>query len=478
MIPFGPLRADGPALQDGVVTANNVVPKQGSYGALRSSVAYTNALPGICRGAYSASGISVRTFAGTDTTLYLLNGKNWQIVGGPYPRALDSRWAFNQFGDLLIATNGSIAPQKWNLSSGSVFSSLGGNPPAGRHIANVRDFLVLGNMPGLPTTVRWSGIDSAESWNISQDTQADVQTLPDGGEVMGLVGGEYGVILQSNAIRRMSYVGTPIVFQIDKIEENRGVFVPGSVASFGSSMIFYLSNDGFYATDGSGPSTSIGSQKIDKTFFKELDQLALDQISATIDAINRLYIVSYPAKGSGGIANRLAIFNIETAEWSFADLPAQTLFRSHGASTSLEDLVALGHTNIDAMTVGLDSRIWQGGAISLGLLDTQGCAANLSGPTLPAIIETADIELTPMARTEVTGCHVYCNGGTPSIALGVKERAIDPVTYSSERSINQRGVASLRAGGRFHRVRITMPAGGDWSDIQGFDLERVYGGGR
>lgn len=477
MMPFGPLRPDGPPQQAGLLRANNVLPRPASYAPLRALEALSEPLAGQARGMFAAGAEAVTTFAGTPDALYQLRGARWRQVGGPYPRTVEENWSFAQFGDLVIATNGSVVPQKWQLGISSAFLPLGGSPPPARCIATVRDFVVLGNIPSRPTAIKWSGIDAAETWNISQDTQADEQTLPDGGEVLGLVGGEYGVILQSNAIRRMSYVGTPFVFQIDKVEDNRGVLAPGSIAGFGPGSIYYLSSDGFYVTDGNGPSRPIGAGKIDRTFLDELDPLNLHQVSACIDAVNKLYVVSYPNRAAReGIANRLAIHNLETGEWSFADISCQRLFSALSQSTGIDDLPALGYDDLDAMVIGLDSRVWQGGAVSLAAVDPAGCLAGFTGATLEAVLETGELAPFAMSRAEVTGCLVLGDGGTPAVAIAGRAGSRAQLDFGAEASVNRSGIASLRRGGRALAVRVRMPAGSEWGQLQGFELQLTQGG--
>ena len=59
-------------------------------------------------------------------------------------------------------------------------------------------------------------------------TQADFQDLPDGGNVTGLVGGEYALIFQETSVRRMTYEGPPIIFRIDKIANDIGAACPAA----------------------------------------------------------------------------------------------------------------------------------------------------------------------------------------------------------------------------------------------------------
>ena len=98
--------------------------------------------------------------------------------------------------------------------SDALFGDLGGSPPKADFIAVVRDQLWTANIDEgsgrVPFRVRWSGINDATSFTTGTD-QSDFQDIVDVGDITGLVGGEYAVILTEKAILRASYVGTPLI---------------------------------------------------------------------------------------------------------------------------------------------------------------------------------------------------------------------------------------------------------------------------
>jgi len=52
--------------------------------------------------------------------------------------------------------------------------------------------------------VQWSALGDESSWTNSATTQADYQDIPDGGSIVGVTGGEFGLIFMDRAIHRMS----------------------------------------------------------------------------------------------------------------------------------------------------------------------------------------------------------------------------------------------------------------------------------
>lgn len=91
----------------------------------------------------------------------------------------------------------------------------------------MRDFLVVANtldaLDGqVPYRVRWSAVNNPFDWNFSQQTMADFQDIFNGGNIMGVVGGEAGYILMERSIVKMSFMGAPLIFQFDQLPSAMG----------------------------------------------------------------------------------------------------------------------------------------------------------------------------------------------------------------------------------------------------------------
>ena len=200
--------------------------------------------------------------------------------------------------------------QGFTVGTDSAFAAISG-APAAREIAVVRDFVVTGNVTYGSATyrsrVRWSAINDATSWTIGTD-QADFQDIPDAGQITGLVGGEFGVVLMERAIARMQYVGSPLIFTFEKVETNHGCSYPNSVASLGASQVFYLADDGFFMFNGQ-KSIPIGAEKVDQFFFDDLDFDNSDRISCTIDPENQVVMWGYPSVNGTGDPDRIMVYN-------------------------------------------------------------------------------------------------------------------------------------------------------------------------
>jgi hypothetical protein len=201
---------DQPGVVGALTNARNVFPKAVGYGPFPEeedySLAASEDLNNIAAGI--DSGGSTRIFAGSNTKLFLLDSADLSLddVSGTTYTSSD-RWRFVQFGDYMIATNGQDRVQYADMSSTTIsFADIDASAPTARFLTVVRDFVVVGNTNTAPNEVVWSGINNPNTWGNTSITQSDNQVVPDGGEVRGITGGEFGLILLERSVIRMSYV--------------------------------------------------------------------------------------------------------------------------------------------------------------------------------------------------------------------------------------------------------------------------------
>lgn len=474
-IPMAEWRPDMPELSQWAREALNVVPAEESYAPLNALHGVSSALDSRCQGAawFRAPANVVKMFAGDATKLYLLDGATWsdvsRVAGGAYAPGTDGTWRFAQFGNLAIAVNGVDDPQKFDLASGSAWEKLNEDAPIGTYVTTVRDFLLMGRIGTTTQRVQWSGLNNAAVWGSVAANQADFQDLPDGGNVTGLVGGEIGIILQEAAVRRMSYEGSPVVFRIDKIANDIGCSVPGSVASV-ADLAFFLHKSGFYMVQGGQTIVPIGRGKVDRTFWKEFAEVNAHRCSATIDPVRGLYIFSYPTGGaSDGRPNRMLIYNWRTQRWSHANVDCELVFGGVSQqSYTLEELDDFG--TLETLIYSLDSSFWTG-TVSLLLFgfDKAHKSGSFSGDPMHATVETAEFNPGNGRRSIIRGCRPLIDGGAPTVKLGHRDTQQQAVTYGPSVGLTSAGNAPVLASGRYFRVRADMADGEMWNNISGID---------
>jgi len=482
MIPFGEWLPDHPAFANpGATVATNVIPGPGGgYRPFPDLVSFPSALDARAQGAFAVIGPdgTVSSFAGSASRLYRLDNASWTQINSGFATAPEAQWAFTQFGNLVIAVNFTDAPQKFNLAMPSgTFAALGGSPPKAKFVAVVREQVVLAHLVGQPQRVQWSGLDDAEDWTVSAVTQADFNdVVGDHGHITGLAGGDYGVLFCERAIFRMDYIGAPVIYQFTRVEQGRGCACPGSIAPLGR-LVFYLSDDGFYMFDGI-QSLPIGKNKVDRSFYADLDQANSHRVTAAIDPVNSLVIWAYPGVGNvGGNPNRLLIHNWTSGRWSRADIEVEMLWRDLSKGYTLDSLDIIT-ASLDALPFSLDSRVYAGGKLLLAAFDADHRLGHFTGPNLPATIETAEAALGRGERAFLSAVRPMIDTSDLTVRVAGRERVMDAVSFSSPSAVNAAGYCSVRSSARLHRARIAIDAGASWDHAQGIEVDAVPDGSR
>lgn len=473
MIKFGPWLPDLPDFENpGALEALNCVPLPGeSYGPWNALQEVGDALTARCQGAFSYRGVGGTIFvtAGDATKLYKWSGSGWtdvsRTVGGAYAVATEDMIAQTLFGDLVISVNGTDAPQKWTIGSSSNYAALGGSPPVGRFVVTVNNFVVIGRIASAKNRIRWSAINDAEAWTVGVN-QSDEQDLPEGGQVMGMVGGEYGTVWVERSIYRMTYVGSPVVFQIDRIAENIGCCAENSIAAHGK-IAFFLDWSGFYMMSPEGY-RPIGDQKVDKYFWSRVNQSFLYRVQGFVDPINQRYIVIYPSTSSSdGTPDSVLFYAWTLDRWSRAEQSMDYLFRFLSGTSYHTDNIDTVIGNTDATSFLVDSNQFLGtGAAKLAAFSTGKKLATFEGSALQATIDTTEAQVTPGRQTFIREIWPYVDGGTTTVALGTRDTPQGGINWSNDTAVNSVGFAPFRSRARYHRARVKV-SGGLWEHAQG-----------
>lgn len=494
-VPFGEWLPDLPPLNNpGATVAKNVIPDANSYRSFPNPVVYSESIGGVCKGAIVARDTSGNyyNYVGDTTAIYVNTVRSWSSVtrvASSYNTPTDDMWEFVQFGNSVIAVNGANADTPQTISLGAAnFADLSGDPPRARHIATLRDFVVMGNISSTagvaPQTVRWCAINNPTSWTADAATMADSQDLPgDGGWIQKIVGGEFGsgTVFQERAIYRMTFVGAPLVFQFDRVHTNIGVYAPQSVVSY-RNFSFFLSEEGFYMFDGTNV-IPIGNGKVDDTFFADLDRAFVHRIHAITDPTRKIVIWAYPGAGNAnGNCNRLLIYNWVYRKWSrIEDVNIELMMRAVTGTYTLDGLDTIS-TNIDTLPASLDDPQWRTGNLLLAAFNSSHRLATFNGSAMPAVVETTETQFNHDVDglTYVTELRPVATGLSASLTLAVATRNVltQSATYQPAVSPNSTGFASVRATGRFHRFRITTSDNSGFDHLMGVDVTGTADGVR
>jgi hypothetical protein len=495
MLTFGPYTPDQPELNGGTTVAQNVLPRTvSSYGPIKSLSPVTAALTNRAQGAgaFVDKAGGIHNFCGDSENIFKLNVTAWgeqSAVAAGYTTATDDTWNFIKFGEVIVAVNGfTDNPQAYTLNVSTDFAALAGSPPQAKHIAVIKDFVVLGNLDEAGTVysnrLRWSAINDVTDWPTigSADAaakQSDQQDLPVGGEIqaiIGAVGGSDGAVFTTRAIYRMQYGGPPTVFSILPIEEGRGTKAPNSVVNVGP-FAFFLAPSGFYRFTGSS-SIPIGDQKVDKDFYDDLDHNYLHRIYGAADPINKIVAWAYPGSGNAnGQPNRIIFYDWAIDRWSLGNIVTDLLFTNVTPGYTLEQLDSFG--TLDGLPASLDDNIWIGGSLAFGAFDTDKKMGHFTGANMAATIETQEAEggsvlALPHHRMLINGVRPYVDVATVSdVTIGLKYRDNPGTTTTTDgpNVIDADGMAHFTRSTRFARAVVNIAAGATWSHAQGLDFD-------
>jgi hypothetical protein len=470
-VTFGEWLPDQPGVIGALTTARNCYPKAVGYGPFPQEVDYSDDAPQALTAAAAAKDTNSITsiYAAGTTRLFKLDTSDfsWDDISATTYSGT-SGWKFTQFGNSLIAANESNTMQYIDVMSGTTFANLAIDAPKAKFVTVVRDFVVSGYQTANKSRIQWSGINNEKTWTTSATTQADFQDVPDGGFVQGVTGGEFGLVLLERSIVRMSYIGTPLIFQFDNIARNRGCFEPNSVIQW-QGITYFLGDDGFYACDGQNLK-NIGAEKVNRYFFNSLKESDLGSMSAAIDPINNLVVWGYPSVDTD---YRVLIYHIATGRWSYSDSSATRVAPVSTPSITLEGLDAFS-ASIDALGVSLDSRNWLGG--KLLLLGLKGSKLiTFTGAAKTATIETSDIE-SPANQSMVTMIKPIVDNGTGSASVASRLQLNQTVSFPTVTAANSENRIGTRSYGRYHRVKL-QPSG-DWTTAIGMDVDIQSAGTR
>ena len=459
---FGEWLPDQPGIAGAVTDAVNCFPVTNGYAPFKSEVDFSDNAGqdlivsfagkfGGQRTLFAAGATNIFKFESADLSLSPLTTTGYTAV---------SSWDVTQFGSKMIVANGQNTLQAYDLGSSTYFADLDASAPNAKYVTVVKDFVVAANVAGSESTVYWSDINDETDWTPATTSQSDSQVIPDGGDITGIAGGEYGLIFLEHAIYRMTYSGSPFFFQFDAITRTLGCISSGSIAQFGN-VTYFLADDGFYVCDGQS-TKNIGAEKVNRWFFDNVIPSSItDGISSTIDPINRLVIWCF-SNSFGG--KNFLVYSIALDKWSYCTTDATSISYGLTPNTTLEELDTYS-ASIDALDTPLDSPQWAGGGLLfIGVRGEK--IITMTGENKTASIASGDIDT---GRSVITLARPLVDNGSGSVCVASRNLLSDVPEYGSYVAADYEGRVSLRSAGRYHRVKV-QPSG-NWEAVVGTEVD-------
>jgi hypothetical protein len=438
----------------------------------------------VCRGFFRALNPdgSVATFAATPQKIYMLDATSlgWVDVskgGASYP-ALSStdNWQFCQFVNHVIAVQANTVPQVFTLEQSTAFSDLGGTPPQARYITVVGFFVVLTGLVTNPFRVQWSALNNDQSWTPGLNS-ADFQDLPDGGVVRGVAGGEYGNIFQDTVIRRMIYApGSDVIFQIERISEDRGIFMPYSLIRSGD-QIFWLAAQGYMQMAPTGYPQPIGKERVDRTVLAEIDSNApIYCVGASDPQNSRVFWTYKTVTFTGAGFNKMLCYDYALQKFTAGMIKGQFLGSISQPGYTLDGLDSIS-LSIDALPASLDSYVVST-TPQIAMVDMNFTLGFLHGPPLEATVATGAMAQ-PGRRMFMRAIRPLTNAATVFGSIGGRSRLADTELFTGETPMDiDTGQCPTRIDTRYARAKLRIPAGTLWSFASGIEADFDIAGAR
>lgn len=377
----------------------------------------------------------------------------------------DAQWQFQQFGNLLFATQHNAVLQVFDLTGTGQFTDGAGSPPQAAYISVVGRFLVLSGLLSAPFRIQWSGLNATTTWTSGVNS-SDFQDFPDGGIVRGVAGGEAGIIFQDQASRRMSYLpGSPLIFQIERMTQDKGLYAPYTIIRAGEKIFFY-SGQGFHKIEPGGVPEPIGRERVDRTFLLDLDIGNLQLfIGAADPRTSRVYWAYKSTAGALGNYDKLLGYDFLLDQFFPINMQGEFLLGLSQSGITLEGLDAI-NANVDAMTLTLDAYPT---AVQpqLAQFNSAHKLGFFTGMNLEANLITGE-QAADSGKIFVRGFMPVTDSAAYVGSLMFRD-TLDAVPHNSLEILrnSRTGRIDLRKTAALVRYKVRQPAGTNWTYIAG-----------
>lgn len=471
-VPYGPWRPDVGGPNSGFAkVADGVLPQMAAgglgYGPMPSLVTASGAeaLSGAPRGiiaAQKADG-SYAVIAATETTIELMDSSyQWSDIETGRTVTSGDDVSFAQFGKYVLNTDTTSGMKAYDVDGGGANSAVAG-APAARCVFTCNNVVFAGNTSSSPRRLQSSAIGDHTNWTTGG---ADGKTFEDGGAIVGgrdLKNGA-AVLFQDTAMRLIQFGGGAALYTISKVADGRGAVSDRSIVAF-DGMVFYLATDGFYkfTLNGNEP---IGAEKVNRWLAEQISAADYENVSGAVDPYNK--VVWWRISSTTMLG-----YDWQLEEFFTAAVSTSALTRIATPGISIDSVT----DTIDSVMLAIDSRVWAGGGLLFGALDSSYKFATFSGGAMEATLQTADIANAQLMS--VNRCTPDSDAPNSTISLGVSENRATSMTWKTPQSKRTSGTVPLRGTGKSIGFKEIIPANEDWTFANGIeDIDLAIGGTR
>jgi hypothetical protein len=310
---------------------------------------------------------------------------------------------------------------------------------------------------------RWwcSAYQDHSSWTASVTTQATTgRLIGNGGELTaGARLGPYAVAYKQTSIFLGSYVGSPVVWQWDRIPGDIGCIGPEAVTDIGGAHVF-VGDDNIWYFDGTRP-IPIATGQVRQWFFDNSSASNRYRTIVKYDRQNNRVWFFYPSASSSGGCDSALVYHLVTKKWGRADQEIECAVSFITPGLTWDTLSSLGATWDTLPNVPWDSQSYQAGGRTLAVFNTSHELKALTGTSAGGSITTGDMgDDDGVAMLDQVRLRFLRSPTAASAQGSTKMNEGDSLVVASSVSALNDGKFDLRQSGRWHRVAFTMT--GPW----------------
>ena len=134
----------------------------------------------------------------------------------------------------------------------------------------------------------------------------------------------------------------------------------------------------------------------------------------------------------------------------------------------LDDVTVKEISDLDDMSLSLDSSAFVGGAPELSAFDTDFKHGFFNGDNMTATLTTKEVEIHEGNRTHLNAFRPLVDGGTVTAKVGTRNRQTDEPTFGSSLTQSSSGRFTCRENARFHRFQLSIT--GEWNHAIGVQV--------
>lgn len=482
---FGEFVPDRPLLQieQNLAEAINLAPTDAGYKPVPSLASQAAVLDEFCRGAMAIKYYdrTTMTFAGDRTKLYrVTNALATDVSSAAYALddGIDRHWSFESFGEIVVAVNLKYDVQTIGKSD-SNFAALGAAPKA-RHVAVVglqEAFLMLGDVndgTAYPNKVVWCEPGNLTAWTPGVGLAGEQLFEGNGGPIQALIGGEFAVVFQEQAVMLMEFTGQPLIFRPRQILGKHGL-LGARAATVHNNDIYYVNRTGFHrlGQQGGRPET-IGAGRVDNFFKNLVDPERLDDVQALTNEIDDLVIWNFPTRQAlADTCDAQLIYSPVANQWGYSRLDLQYLFSAYSDTITADQITSSMDTGPYANVIS-DSDIFSDSQRILAGFDSANHLVYASGTPLPASFKTGLVKF-HADKFEVINQFRPLSEGAGEVRgiMSVRDAPRDVARNLPVQPLSQYGFFEVRTArpyprGRYFQFGLEIDNG--WNNLVGVNI--------